>query len=268
MKHLLTSIALVLIAAGSVHAGVQQPLRCKSTKASAAANLAFQLLQALGTDVRTPNGPKLARSISKSRSRYAKSFSRAEAQGLCSTLDDMEVIKNATDAFVTDMFVGIASQLPLVLDQSAHEDCSSGGSGQILFSQPAGQEFTPSSSPLLAVEVLLDSSDSPYTDTLTLHIREGSVDGPILTTTSSYVGPLERWERFWHRFVFPSPLMLVPGSLYVIELTVTSTRFLWVHVQSNLDSSCDYPGGAAIFNGLRYETTDKLFRTYTLLATP
>ena len=197
------------------------------------------------------------------RSRFARILSRVEATG-----EDTQALKNTTDTFVTDIFTDITSQLPLVLDQSAHEDCWI-GTGQILASQPVGQEFTPSFSPLLAVEVLVVSFNSPYTDTLTLHIRDGTIDGPILATTSSDIGPVEHSEYVWHRFVLPLPLALTPGSLYVIEVFATNPSFGLAYAQTNLDASCDYPGGVAIVNGLRSEITDRLFRTYTSLsATP
>src|SRR5262249_25704377 len=65
------------------------------------------------------------------------------------------------------------------LQVSKPRQCVSGGALQILYFTPVGQEFTPGSPNIVAIELLLESFNPPYTDNLSVRIREGSITGAI-----------------------------------------------------------------------------------------
>lgn len=136
-----------------------------------------------------------------------------------------------------------------------------GGAGQILIGMPAGQEFTPSKSTILAVELLLLSANSPYTDNLTVRIREASITGAILGTsrTESISRPPDSSWTFWQRFVFPLPVFVLPGEKYVYEVVATNVSFGQLYVDAS--GPCDYPGGVLIGNGRLFPTLDRNFVT-------
>ena len=127
---------------------------------------------------------------------------------------------------------------------------------QILFSSPLGQEFVPSRSPLLAVDVLIKCMNPTYgDDTLTVNIRESNIGGTILGSVSQLVAVFEGSGRWFH-FDLPSPVSLTLGSSYVIELVATKATFGWAR---NEDS---YPLGRGIFEGSPNVNIDWTFRTY------
>lgn len=118
------------------------------------------------------------------------------------------------------------------------------------------QGFTPSLAPLIAVEIMLPSF-AP-TGTLTIRIRQGGVDGPIVgeTTAANQAG--------WTRYDFATEVVLVPEALYVIEVVdlFSPAAIVW-------NTSDTYAGGSA------YGCTDNLvlvrdvvFRTYAGVPLP
>jgi pimeloyl-ACP methyl ester carboxylesterase len=136
------------------------------------------------------------------------------------------------------------------------------GAGLISLNQPAGQEFMPTKSLLSAVELFLPAFNLPYSDTITVNIRSGTIVGPILGTTSlSIVSNIEEIDSC-HRFTFMEPLPLTPGNVYVIETISTNYSFGWEYQQSNWVAACDYPGGDSIIQGSVNPILDWRFRTY------
>lgn len=116
------------------------------------------------------------------------------------------------------------------------------------------QGFTPSLAQLIAVEIMLPPS--PPAGSLTVRIRQGGVDGPIIgeTTAANQAG--------WTRYDFAAEVVLIPEQLYVIEIVdvFSPASIVW-------NNSDTYAGGSA------YGCTDNLvvvrdvvFRTYA--ATP
>ena len=123
---------------------------------------------------------------------------------------------------------------------------------------PTGQEFTPTLSPLTAVEIYVITDGVP--DTLTVNIRQSTIDGTILGTASKLMSDV---FEGWLRFDFPGGIALTPGSLYVIEVTTDARNFMWCAQGQN-----PYPGGRYILDGVPSENGDKAFRTYSSGGSP
>jgi len=126
---------------------------------------------------------------------------------------------------------------------------------RILSDAPIGQEFVPSLSPLIGVDVYIDDLDVSGDDTLILNIRQGTITNPILGTVSQSV---HQGLHAWIHYDLSSPLSVTVGSTYVLELTATTDRFGWAGgALPNL-----YPLGSAILSGVVDPTVDFAFRTY------
>jgi hypothetical protein len=148
--------------------------------------------------------------------------------------------------------------------------CVSGGALQILAFMPQGQEFIPSEPSVAAIELLLEAFNPPYADNLYVRIREGSIAGAILGTSSieTVYHPLA-FDTFWQRFEFPTPVSVLPGEKYVYEVIATDASFALHYVQTatfNSDGTfsygrCDYPGGVMITGGDPYPVLDQNFVT-------
>jgi hypothetical protein len=148
---------------------------------------------------------------------------------------------------------------------------SATGTGQIFSGMPTGQEFIPRRSTVLAVELLLQSFNSPYTDNLTVKIREGSITGAILGTsrTEAISRPptSDGSSLFWQRFVFTIPVFVLPGERYVYEVVATNSSFGQRYVQTATFNGggtfsylpCDYPDGVLIGSGNRIPVLDRNF---------
>ena len=134
------------------------------------------------------------------------------------------------------------------------------GAAAILVYSPVGQEFVPSRSPLLAVDVLIDCMRPDLVDdTLTVNIRESSISGTILGSVSQLVAAFEGSLRWFH-FDLPSPVDLTPGSTYVIELVATKGTFGWAYY--GVVGEDIYPLGRGITSGIPDVSADWTFRTY------
>jgi hypothetical protein len=159
------------------------------------------------------------------------------------------------------------------LQASQPEHCVSGGALQILYYSPVGQEFIPSSPELVAIELSLAPFNPPYADNLSVRIREGSIAGPILGTSGTealfHPPAVNKLDIFWQRFVFPTPVSLVPGETYVYEVLATNASFGQYYVQTAIVSgdgtfsygSCDYPGGVMVIGGFLNPALDQNFIT-------
>ncbi len=142
---------------------------------------------------------------------------------------------------------------------------TSGGEVNIRDIAPIGQEFTPTQPTLAAADVLLFQSDPILVaeGMFTLNIRDGAIDGPILSTVS--VAASKPPGFFWQHFTLPSPIVVVPGQTYVLELTDPSGNFAWRAVVGTPDQTCtilEYAGGSGIARGTR-TVSDFVFRTYS-----
>ena len=111
------------------------------------------------------------------------------------------------------------------------------------------QEFTPTLNALDVVEVFIGPRDP--TTVAVVNIRPGSITGPIIGT-SVPTGPVPN-SQIVH-FDFPSTVPLVPGDLYVYEVSILSGSFLFV---TGPDT---YAGGRAIMFGVPQPNLDSSFR--------
>jgi cysteine-rich repeat protein len=146
-----------------------------------------------------------------------------------------------------------------VIDQET--TCNDGGAAQIQFYEPIAQRFTPAAPNLIGVELLLGRFNPPYADTLTLRIVEDSVGGAFVAGVSRFVSAGAAYD--WVRFDLPAPVLLVPGTPYVIELDASNTALGWAH-QYELPPRCSYPDGEELVSGVPVPGLDAAFRTYTL----
>jgi len=130
---------------------------------------------------------------------------------------------------------------------------------QILFNSPIGQEFQPSLNRLEAVEVRIGTINHLGDDTITLTVREGSISGMILaTSTQSVADGFDGWVYF-----SLTPISVTLGSTYVIQLSATKATHEWWR-KSNTNP---YPNGRAIVGGNPQDNNDMTFRTYGSTAT-
>jgi hypothetical protein len=142
-----------------------------------------------------------------------------------------------------------------IVDQS--NPVGAGGS-QILAHMPLGQEFTPTQPILTAVDVNLGLAINDGADMLTVNIRKGTITSPILATTSQMVAPCTDTPPYacgLVHFDFPTPLLVNPGEIYVLELQATNRTHGWIGADG-------YPGGSAIIQGVVEPDFDYSFQTY------
>lgn len=127
------------------------------------------------------------------------------------------------------------------------------GGRQILHFMPVGQEFTPTEPILVAVDVRLAGINTRSgDDTITAIIRKGTIGSPVLATESQIVWAFFRGLVHFH---FPTPLSVIPGDVYVLELQATKGTHAW-----NYDVG--YPGGSGVLFGQPEILTDFAFQTY------
>jgi len=127
---------------------------------------------------------------------------------------------------------------------------------QIVSHQPLGQEFTPTVDNLIAVDLFIDLHGAAADITVT--IREGSISGTILGSTTQTVST----PGLLKHFDFPTSVPLTPGSIHVIQVQVEATSFdiLLPNIQFSIANP--YAGGQAIFFGGPVPAFDFLFTTY------
>jgi hypothetical protein len=145
---------------------------------------------------------------------------------------------------------------------SAHgilDQANEAGSGGWAFdNSTTGQEFTPSQATVVSVEVRIEVTPGSGAATITLRIRDATIDGAILGSTSELV---PAGFDDWQHFDFPAPVALTPGATYVIQAE-SSIHAMWMR------SGDLYPGGRAIDGGEPSSNADLLFRTYSQDGSP
>jgi hypothetical protein len=121
---------------------------------------------------------------------------------------------------------------------------------------PTGQEFTPTLTSLDFVELQLqDFYGYGYrTGTLAVIIHEGTINGPVLGTST----PVSLYPTFEGavNFGFADPVPLVPGDTYVMQVHVLTVGD-WGVAASGISS---YPYGRFIQFGAPIENNDMFFR--------
>jgi len=131
------------------------------------------------------------------------------------------------------------------------------------------QTFTPSVSSLAAVDLLLrEDIDFPNDGyTTTINIRElspsGSLLGPILGIATAFIpGPKVLALQVTVRFLFSTPINLIPGQMYVIEWITPPQQFSlsWM---AGYHNPYIYGSGYAPFQEPLPLDADLVFTTYT-----
>lgn len=122
------------------------------------------------------------------------------------------------------------------------------------------QGFTPTANRLDAVDLFLTGTGSNPALSLTVNIRSGTFDGPVLGTTLVAV-PADVTGTPSNptvvQAVFATPVPLTPGSVYYIQVDPDG-GFLGAAATSG-DA---YPGGGAYQGGSAAPAVDIGFRTY------
>ena len=159
-----------------------------------------------------------------------------------------------------------------VVDQSwlgPPEGCSQAeGAISPVEASPMGQEFTPASDELSGVEVgLTVFGGTDRQRTLSLLVRAGTIDGPILGEADVLINTLLLRSELFVRFQFSPPLPLTPDAVHVLQLTTVAPELLWLRVFGGQSCSIgNYPDGQPIeFGepaGAGLYPWDFLFRTF------
>lgn len=183
------------------------------------------------------------------------------------------------------------------VDQSWAPSGSASGGDAIKYHEPIGQSFTPTFNNLVAVDVnvlndpKLDQQDTNtmvcgnYIEThkpigqyfkpnfpvltgfdvylkntagsdrmVTMNLRFGMIGGPIQASTSFTFSP---GGPSWIHVDMSSPVSVIPGDSYIIELQEPTDVVMWY-----CDSTNSYAGGTAITNGAIDAGTDYNFKTF------
>ena len=127
---------------------------------------------------------------------------------------------------------------------------------------PVAQIITPAADTLAGVDVSI-TSRLRFGDSLSLIVRSGSVDGPVLAR----VDQLEPEVRSagWNHFRLATPIALAPGQPYALQLAASAPGASWASRVGYDGQGCTaarYPGGPAIRDG-EERPLSFLFRTYT-----
>lgn len=146
-----------------------------------------------------------------------------------------------------------AAAHPYTIDQHQELDDVSWSVG---INSPVGQEFVPSFTSLDVVELLTrDSIFGGGTGTaLSVTVRAGSITGTVLGASLPVLLPAG--FDGWTHFDFPTPVALVPGNVYVMEIGLTpGTEWTLAGSDSNA-----YLPGCLILNGSLACGYDAAFR--------
>lgn len=150
------------------------------------------------------------------------------------------------------------------------------------------QSFTPQASPLVAVDLrLMVGGNFPDVGSVINHILirpvltdQGNrleMDFPLqwLSASTSVTAPQTSGNKLWVRYVFPEPLEVTPGNMYVIEWFSPGHDILsWICADADDSGASDPYGGGSAYGcadkNVNYEYTgfivpgdDFLFITYT-----
>lgn len=135
-------------------------------------------------------------------------------------------------------------------------DVTLGGINQIQVYEPIGQQFIPSKSLLVGVDVRLADINNTGNAIVTARVRAGSIAGAVVAEATRALPQDLLGGAEWVRFDFPAPVIVTPGNLYVLELDSDNASHGWV------TSGDNYPFGQGILSG-GVVTHDWPFHTYT-----
>lgn len=123
---------------------------------------------------------------------------------------------------------------------------------------PVGQSFTSSGGKLAGVTLALLVYRGPAE--ITVLIRQGSIGGPVVASSTLTLLPGDEPSRFEY---FPlQQVDLAPGAVYVIHpVTACVPEILWHRTGTGLNDPDAYPAGTAFVNGEPSGRTDFIFQT-------
>jgi hypothetical protein len=123
------------------------------------------------------------------------------------------------------------------IDQQQTESGSPGYSCPIGVAGRMAQGVTPQAGAWAQVSLLMigtiDSEGNPYSETITLDIRDGSPTGPLLGTATAAVPFHESWVDFH----FDPSVALTPGSLVYLDLDIRWYAY-WSRADGTLIANC------------------------------
>ncbi len=137
----------------------------------------------------------------------------------------------------------------------------------ILVFSPIGQSFTPTLTSVNFVNLLTGPADlttftTPFT--LELNIRTGSISGTILGISQpTTITPPSPFASIVTPFTFATPLTLVPGDLYVMQVVAVSGN-----ASVGSTNSDNYSGGTQILGGVAQPNNDLWFQEGISVAEP
>ena len=153
---------------------------------------------------------------------------------------------------------GAATEAEGVIDQTSGMG-PWGSAITIEYYELMGQSFVPSRPTLYGVDLGLDSTNACGAGPLTVRLREGTLGGPTLATTTRII-PQYADPHTVHveHFEFPAPVAVTPGSTYVIMIDSNNCS----HGIVAPPSGDPYPDGVFISRGVPCATgCDILFAT-------
>ena len=129
---------------------------------------------------------------------------------------------------------------------------------------PIGQTFTPKLSALNVVEIWITGASSDYHNAdVQVRIRKGTIDGPIIGTSS--IGHVsDGYDGIVH-LEFPTIIPVAPGEIYVIEALNVAGDELGVIVD---EGPAKYARGYFIVRGAAELNKDMWFREGLNAASP
>jgi len=144
---------------------------------------------------------------------------------------------------------------------------------------PFAQSFEPTLDKVGFVEIAFLygwSSDSPLSETLCLNLREGSVTGPILSSTPAMVFTYANGDPGWgvthvQDFLFPEAVGVNPGESYFIEVVHVSGDDLiglGIVCPNYAGEPTYYAAGELVMTGKPFRLWDMWFREGILIPEP
>ncbi len=102
------------------------------------------------------------------------------------------------------------------------------------------QEFVPTQSSLVSIEIEIQSNNLASVNPITVNLRNGGPTGAIIGTTTTHTGLPPVVSTGTAHFDFGSPIALTPGNLHTIEIAINdgSSDILWLANAGN-----PYPTG-------------------------
>jgi hypothetical protein len=152
----------------------------------------------------------------------------------------------------------------LIVDQKVDSICGTRyGEVQIEVHMPVGQSFKPRYVCHYGIELYIEEMNTwaPLAP-IQISLRENDISGPLVPRTNVILDLTTSGEG-WRYFEFSSPVDLITGQTYVIDISTTTPRWGYHSTQG----FC-YTRGLCYFLGAPQPEEDLYFRTYVLVNKP